>query len=45
MMGIADSVVRYKYSPKCQQYFEECIDSLINTDGTKEKHTKLKELC
>jgi len=26
MMGTADSAVRYfKYSPKCQQYFEECI--------------------
>ena len=46
MMGTADSVVRYfKYSPKRQQYFEECIDAEFNTTGTKEKRTKLKELC
>jgi len=44
-MGTADSVVRYfKYSPKHQQYFEECIGAEFNTDATQEKHTKLKEL-
>ena len=32
LMGTADSVVRYfKYSPKCQQCFEECIDAEFNT--------------
>ena len=46
MMGTADSVVRYfKYSPKRQLYFEECIDAEFNTTVTKEKRTKLKELC
>ena len=31
-MGTADNVVRYfKYSPKRQQYFEECIDAEFNT--------------
>jgi len=35
MMSTADSVVKYfKYSPKHQQYFEECID--VEFDGTKE---------
>ena len=46
MMGTADSVTRYfKYSPKRQQYFEECIDAEFNTTVTKEKRTTLKELC
>ena len=46
MMGTADSVVRYfKYSPKRQLYFEECIDAEFNTTVTKEKRTKLKEPC
>ena len=46
MMGTADSIVRYfKYSPKRQQYFEECIDAEFNTTHTKEKRTKLKKLC
>ena len=46
MMGTADSVVRYfKYSPKRQQHFEECIDAEFNTTNTKENCTRLKELC
>ena len=46
VIGTADCVVRYfKYSPKHQQYFKECNDAEFNTDGTKEKLTKLKEPC
>jgi len=46
MISTADSVVRcFKYSPKHQQYFKECIGAEFNTNGTKEKHTKLKEIC
>jgi len=46
MMDVADSVVKFfKYSPKRQQYFEECIDAEFNTTNTTEKCKKLKELC
>jgi len=32
MMDVADNVVKFfKYSPKHQQYFEECIDAEFNT--------------
>lgn len=45
-MGTTDSIVRYfKYSPKHQQYFEECIDAEFHSTSAKEKRTKLKELC
>ena len=38
MMDAAKSVVRFfKYSPKCQQYFEKCIDAEFNTSDTKEQ--------
>ena len=42
MMDVADSVVRFKYSPKHQQYFEEYIDAEFNTSGTTEKREKIK---
>ena len=35
MMDIADSVVKFfKYSPKRQQFFEECIDAQFNTTAS-----------
>jgi len=41
MMDVADSVVKFfKYSPKHQQYFEECIDAEFNTTSTTEKRKK-----
>ena len=35
----------FKYSPKRQQYFEECIDAEFNSTSTTEKCKKFKECC